>query len=136
MSNQFEDVTSIRIWKNEGVRKGGNNKWNVYIPNPDKSQDAPKRVRGDLLLKKEQDYYISMFETDDGKGYDVKIQIVKNARDPKKVYDAITDGISQPGMKKLGEVVENKHKPIDELDHDKKEEDQKKDPLDEDEIPF
>jgi len=130
MANQFENVTSIRLWKNEGKRIGGNNKWNVYIPNPDKSPDTPGSIRGDLVLRKDQDYYVSMFETDDGKGYDVKIQIVKNARDPNKVYDKITDGISQPGMKQLGDIVEDKHKSIEDLDIDKK------DPIDEDEIPF
>ena len=67
-----------------------------------------------------------MFENDDGRGWNVKIQTLKNARDPNKVYEPITDGISQPGMRQLGEIVEDKHKPIDE------------DPKDDngDEIPF
>ena len=130
MANQYETITQIKIFKNDGVKVGGNNKWRPYVSNPDKSEGKPKSIPGDVILKGDTEYYISMFENDDGRGWNVKIQTLKNARDPNKVYDKITDGISQPGMRQLGDIVEDKHKSIEDLDNDKK------DPLDEDEIPF
>tara|TARA_R100001510_G_scaffold57150_1_gene64348 strand:- start:21192 stop:21569 length:378 start_codon:yes stop_codon:yes gene_type:complete len=124
--NQYETITQIKIFKNDGVKVGGNNEWYPYQKLPGEE----KAKRRDILLKADQKYYISMFDNNDG-SYNVKIQVVKNDRSTKE-YEPITDGISQPGMKKLGDALQTKHLSIED---DGTEED-KKDPTDDDEIPF
>mgnify|MGYP006969420906 CR=1 FL=1 len=123
--NQYETVTNIKIFKNDGVKIGGNNEWYPYQKLPGEE----KAKRRDILLKADQKYYISMFDNGDG-SYNVKIQTIKNDR-AGKTFDPISDDISQPAMRKVGEVLQDKYAPID----DGQQTNNKKDDLD-DEIPF
>ena len=115
--NEYETLTQIKIFKNDGVKIGGNNEWYPYQKLPGEDR-ASKR---DILLKADQKYYISMFDNNDG-SYNVKIQVVKNDRSTKE-FEPITDGISQPGMQKLGEVLQTKHAAIDDESAKDKEDD-------------
>jgi len=123
--NQYETITQIKIFKNEGVKIGGNNEWYPY----QKLAGEQKAQKRDILLKADQKYYISMFDNNDG-SYNVKIQVVKNDRSTKD-FQPITDGITQPGMQQLGEVLQTKHAAIEDGGASQK----KDDDLD-DEIPF
>lgn len=127
MANQYETVTNIKIFKNDGVKVGGNNEWYPYQKLPGEER-AQKR---DILLKANQKYYISMFDNGDN-SWNVKIQTIKNDTAGKK-FDPISDDISQPAMKKVGEMLQTKHASIED---DEDEEKKKENPIDDDEIPF
>ena len=56
MANQYETITQIKIFKNDGVKVGGNNKWRPYVSNPDKSEGKPKSIPGDVILRGDKEY--------------------------------------------------------------------------------
>ena len=86
MARKYNKVTTMRIFPNEdGGAKFSNSKWTPY------KDGSPADVH---------------FRHDDGSlGVQIS-EIVEHHG-----TDSITDGISQPGLKKVGEAMQEKHVP-------------------------
>lgn len=97
MARKYNKVTTMRIFPNDdGGAKYSNSKWTPY------KDGSP----ADVHFRHNALYSIRAFENDDGSlGVQIS-EIVEHHG-----TDSITDGISQPGLKKVGEAMQEKHVP-------------------------
>jgi hypothetical protein len=97
MARSYNKITTIRLFPNsDGAAKFSNSKWTPY-----KDGSA-----SDLHFRGTAQYSVRAFENDDGS---LGVQISEITE--KYGTDSITDGISQPGMKQVGEAMQAKHVP-------------------------
>ena len=97
MARKYNTVTTIRIFANdEGQAAFSNSKWTPY------KDGSP----ADLHLKGNSVYSVRAFPNDDG-SLGVQISEVVEYHGT----DDITDGISQQGMRPIGEAMQKKHVP-------------------------
>jgi len=97
MARKYNKITTIRLFPNsEGAAKFSNSKWTPYRD----GSAADVNFRGDTQ------YSVRAFENDDG-SLGVQISEVTEYHGT----DDITDGISQPGMKQVGQAMQAKHVP-------------------------
>ena len=94
---QYKKLLTIGLLTNTGGKvKAGNSGWSPYV------DGKP----GDVTLKGDVKYQVSLFENDNGS---MSISI-SEIIDPYKgvQFDSISDQISQPGMKSIAEALEIK----------------------------
>ena len=94
---QYKKLLSIGLFTNTGGKvKAGNSGWSPYV------DGKP----GDVTLKGDTKYQVSLFENDNGS---MSISISEIIDTYKGVqFDSISDQISQPGMKSIAEALEIK----------------------------
>jgi hypothetical protein len=97
MARKYNTVTTIRMFANEeGKAKYSNSKWTPY------KEGAP----ADLHFRGDKVYSVRAFPNDDG-SLGVQISEIVEYHGT----DDISDGISQQGMKPIGEAIQQKHVP-------------------------
>ena len=97
MAKAYNKITTIRLFPNsDGKARFSNSKW---VPYKDGSA-------ADLHFRADTTYSIRAFQNDDGS---LGVQISEITE--RYGTDSIADGISQPGMKKIGETIQAKHVP-------------------------
>jgi len=97
MARQYNKITTIRLFPNsDGSAKYSNSKWTPY-------KDG---AAADIHFRGTATYSIRAFENDDG-----SIGVSISEITERHGEDSITDGISQPGLKKVGEAMQQKHVP-------------------------
>ena len=93
----YKKIITVNLFTNNGGKvKAGNSGWSPYV------DGKP----GDVTLKGDTKYQVSLFENDNGS---MSISI-SEIIDPYKgvQFDSISDQISQPGMKSIAEALEIK----------------------------
>ena len=94
---QYKKIITVNLFTNTGGKvKAGNSGWSPYV------DGKP----GDVTLKGDTKYQVSLFENDNGS---MSISI-SEIIDPYKgvQFDSISEQISQTGMKSIAEALEIK----------------------------
>lgn len=97
MARRYEVMTTIRMFKNDdGKAAYSNAKWSPY------SQGNP----ADISFRGDKKYSVRAFPNDDG-SLGVQISEIIETHST----DSIADGITQGGMKPIGEAIQKNHAP-------------------------
>lgn len=100
---QYKKIASIGLFKNHGGKViAGNSGWTPFV------DGKP----GDLVLKGDTKYQISLFQNDNGSQSISISEIIDPYKDVE--FDSISEQISQPCMKSIAEALEIKKKDEDE----------------------